>query len=86
MNYSMEYIGYLATALTSVSYAPQVYKSWKSGSVGDLSVWTICIIFSSTIAWLAYGIAIESGPVIAANTIVGILSFMLVYFKFTFKK
>jgi len=86
MNYSMESIGYLATILTSVSYAPQVYKSWRSKSVGDLSVWTICIIFSSTIAWLAYGIAIKSGPVIAANTIVGILSFILVYFKFSVKK
>ncbi|MBI3483098.1 MAG: PQ-loop repeat-containing protein [Bacteroidetes bacterium] len=86
MNYTAEYFGYLATFLTSVSYAPQVYKSWKSKSVGDLSIWTICILFSSTIAWLAYGTIIHSGPVIAANTIVGILTFMLVYFKFTFKK
>jgi MtN3 and saliva related transmembrane protein len=86
MNFPTEYIGYLATVLTSVSYAPQVYKSWRSGSVGDLSTWTICILFSSTIAWLGYGIAIKSGPVIAANTIVFILSSFLVYFKFSFKK
>ncbi|MGC4022119.1 MAG: PQ-loop domain-containing transporter [Cyclobacteriaceae bacterium] len=82
----IEYIGYTATLLTSISYAPQVYKSWKSKSVGDLSTWTICIIFSSTIAWLWYGFEIGSGPVIAANTIVGILSFTLVFFKFSFKK
>jgi len=86
MNYSPEYFGYLATFLTSVSYAPQVFKSWRSKSVGDLSVWTICILFSSTIAWLAYGIGIKSGPIIATNAIVGILTFMLVYFKFSFKK
>ena len=86
MNNPIEYIGYLATLLTSVSYAPQVYKSWKSKSVGDLSVWTICIVFSSTLAWLSYGIGIASGPVIAANIIVGLLSFALVYFKFAFKR
>lgn len=86
MNFSVEYIGYLATFLTSVSYAPQVYKSWRSRSVGDLSAWTICILFSSTIAWLGYGIAIKSGPVIAANTIVFLLSLALVLFKFSFKK
>jgi MtN3 and saliva related transmembrane protein len=86
MNFSVEYIGYLATFLTSVSYAPQVYKSWKSKSVGDLSIWTICILFSSTLAWLGYGIGVGSGPVIAANTIVFILSLTLVIFKFTFKK
>jgi MtN3 and saliva related transmembrane protein len=82
----MEYFGYLATVLTSVSYAPQVYKSWKSKSVGDLSVWTISIIFSSTLAWLLYGIAIKSVPVVATNIIMGVLSFILVSFKFTFKK
>ncbi len=86
MNLSMEYFGYLATVLTSVSYAPQVYKSWKSKSVGDLSIWTISIIFSSTIAWLAYGLAIKSGPVITTNIIMGVLTFMLVCFKFAFKK
>jgi len=86
MKNPIEYVGYLATFLTSVSYAPQVYKSWKSKSVGDLSVWTICILFSSTIAWLSYGIGIGSGPVIAANVIVAGLTFTLVYFKFSFKK
>jgi MtN3 and saliva related transmembrane protein len=86
MNFSIEYIGYLATFLTSVSYAPQVYKSWRSKQVGDLSIWTISILFSSTIAWLSYGIGVGSGPVIAANAIVFILSLMLVIFKFTFKK
>lgn len=86
MNFSIEYIGYLATFLTSVSYAPQVYKSWKSRSVGDLSAWTISILFSSTLAWIAYGIGVESIPVIAANVIVLLLSLTLVIFKFSFKK
>ncbi|MBS1681397.1 MAG: hypothetical protein JST48_06775 [Bacteroidetes bacterium] len=82
----LEYIGYFATLLTSVSFAPQVYKSWRTKSVGDLSVWTIGILFSSTVAWLWYGIGISSGPIIAANVIVFILSSLLVLFKFTFKK
>ena len=86
MNFSIEHIGYLATFLTSVSYAPQVYKSWKSRSVGDLSVWTVSILFSSTLAWLVYGFGVESGPVIAANAMVFLLSLMLVVFKVTFKK
>jgi len=86
MKFSIEYIGYLATFLTSISYAPQVYKAWRSRSVGDLSAWTICILFSSTLAWLIYGFGVQSGPVIAANAMVFLLSLVLVIFKFTFKK
>jgi len=86
MKFSIESVGYLATLLTSISYAPQVYKSWKSRSVGDLSAWTIVILFSSTLAWLIYGFGLKSGPVIAANTMVFLLSLTLVIFKFTFKK
>ena len=82
----INFIGYVGSFLTSVTFIPQVYKAWQSKSVGDLSVWTILIVITSTLVWLAYGIGVESGPVIVANSIVFILSVLLLYFKFNFKK
>ena len=79
-------IGYLGSLLTSITFAPQVYHSWKSKSIKDLSIWMILIVNLSTIVWLVYGVLIESGPVISANTIVLILSLVLLYFKHSFKK
>jgi MtN3 and saliva related transmembrane protein len=80
-------IGYFGSFLTSITFIPQVYKSWKSRSVGDLSVAMMLIVILSTITWLIYGFGIPSGgPVILANTIVLVLSLVLLYFKFTFKK
>jgi len=61
----VEYIGYTGSLLTSLTFIPQVYKSWKSKSVGDLSIWMVLIVITSTIIWLVYGIAINSGPVIS---------------------
>ena len=82
----VEYIGYLGSFLTSVTFIPQVYKSWQSKSVGDLSIWMILIVVNSTIVWLVYGFSIHSGPVISANLVVLILTLVLLYFKYRFKK
>lgn len=80
-----DYAGYLGSFLTSVTFVPQVYKAWKTKSVGGLSVWMMSIVVLSTIVWLVYAFAIGSGPVIVANSIVFILSLVLIYFKYTFK-
>ncbi|MCW3087639.1 MAG: putative conserved rane protein [Sediminibacterium sp.] len=82
----VEYIGYFGSFLTSITFIPQVYKSWQSRSVGDLSVWMILIVITSTIVWLVYGFAIHSGPVIVANIVVLVLTLVLFYFKLSFKK
>lgn len=82
---SVELIGYFGSFLTSITFIPQVYKSWKSKSVGDLSIWMVLIVVTSTLVWLVYGYAIHSGPVIVANTIVLLLTLVLLYFKITFK-
>ena len=78
-------VGYVGSALTSITFVPQVYKSWQSKSVGDLSIWMILIVITSTLVWLTYGVGIGSGTVILANTIVLVLSLLLFYFKLSFK-
>lgn len=81
-----EYIGYLGSALTSVTFVPQVYKAWQTKSVGDLSRWTVLIVVVSASVWLTYGLAIANGPVILANTIVLLSALVLLYFTYIFRK
>lgn len=86
MNWT-QFFGYFGSFLTSITFIPQVYKAWRSKSVGDLSVWMMLIVVFSTIVWLAYGFGIqEGGPVIVANAIVLTLSLLLLYFKYAFQK
>jgi MtN3 and saliva related transmembrane protein len=82
----VEWIGYFGSFLTSITFIPQVYKSWKSRSVGDLSIWMVLIVITSTLVWLIYGFAISSGPVILANTVVLVLTLVLLGFKLSFPK
>lgn len=80
----IEAVGHFGAFLTSVTFIPQVYKVWKTKSVGDLSLTMMLIVLLSTLVWLTYAFALMLWPVIIANSIVCILSILLIYFKLTF--
>ena len=80
----VEFIGYLGSLLSCITFVPQVYQPWQTKSVGDLNLIMILIVTTSTIVWLTYAYLIKSKPVLVANSIVFILSLMLLYFKLTY--
>ncbi len=82
----IEMIGHTGAVLSSITFIPQVYKVWQTKSVGDLSLVMMLIVFTSTLIWLVYGIALMLWPVIVANSIICFLSIILIYFKFSFTK
>jgi MtN3 and saliva related transmembrane protein len=82
----IELVGHTGAFLSSITFIPQVYKVWQSKSVGDLSTAMMFIVFSSTIVWLVYGIALNLWPVILCNGIICVLSALLIYFKFAYSK
>jgi len=78
-------MGHFGAFLTSVTFIPQVYRTWKLRKAGDISLLMLFIVLSSTIVWLTYAVALMLWPVIIANGIVCVLSLLLIYFKVTFK-
>lgn len=82
----IEFVGYFGSFLSAITFFPQVYKAWKTKSVGDLSLAMILIVLTSTVVWIVYGVAKHIGPVIVCNSIMFVLVACLVYFKFAFKK
>jgi len=81
-----EVVGHIGSALSSITFMPQVYQALKTKSVGDLSLAMMLIVFLSTIIWLIYGIGRDLMPVIICNGVICLLSLVLIYFKFSFKK
>jgi MtN3 and saliva related transmembrane protein len=82
----IEVAGHTGAFLSSITFIPQVYKAWQSKSVGDLSIYMMLIVFSSTLVWIVYGINLVLWPVIICNSIIAILSLVLIYFKVAFKR
>jgi MtN3 and saliva related transmembrane protein len=78
---TIDAIGYAAAALTTFAFIPQVVKSWRTRSTGDLSSTMLVVFTAGILLWLIYGLAGGSMPVILANAVTLILSATLVVLK-----
>ncbi len=78
-------LGLIAGALTSVSFLPQVIKTWRSRSASDLSLSMFGIFSLGVTLWLFYGLRVNSVPIIAANALTLALCLVILYFKLKFK-
>ena len=81
----IEIVGHTGALLSSITFMPQVYKTWQTKRAGDLSMNMMLIVFISTLVWIVYAIELTLLPVIVANTIICALSVLLIYFKLIFK-
>ncbi len=80
-----EIIGLVAAVLTTASFVPQVYKTWKSKSADSLSLTMYLVFFVGIILWLIYGIHLNSLSMIIANSITSVLALLLIIFKLRYK-
>jgi MtN3 and saliva related transmembrane protein len=71
---SMEWVGYLAAAMTTLSFVPQAVKTIRTRDTRSISL-GMYVVFTAGIAmWLVYGIALNSMPMILANIVTFLLS------------
>ena len=62
-------IGYLAAALTTVAFIPQVLHTWRLRSAQGVST-SMYVIFTIGVAlWLLYGVLLGAWPLIVSNAI-----------------
>ena len=81
----VELIGLAAGSLTTISFLPQVIKTWKSRSAKDLSLVMFSFFSFGIFLWLIYGLLIHSMPIILSNIFTLILSSTILFFKLKFK-
>ena len=83
---SIKILGLIAGTLTTISFLPQVIKTWKTGSAKDLSLVMFSVYCIGTFLWLMYGILRHDIVIILANGVTLGLALILLYFKLTFKE
>ena len=79
-------IGALAGTLTTVSFVPQVLKTWRSRSARDISFGMFSLFSLGVGLWLIYGISIQSLPIMLANGITLTLSLVMIAMKLGFDR
>lgn len=78
-------LGLVAATLSTISFIPQVIKTWQSKSAKDLSFAMFFLLFTATALWLIYGFMIQALPIILANLTVLTLLSIILYFKLIYK-
>lgn len=62
-------IGIIAGILVSTSFIAQIWKSYKTKQMGDLSYAMVLVLLTGMALWLAYGLHLRSVPIIFANVL-----------------
>jgi MtN3 and saliva related transmembrane protein len=79
--YLVDLIGYAAGALTTIAFVPQVFHSLRTRDLSGVSL-RMYVLFTVGVAlWLAFGIAVGSWPIIAANAVTLALAGAVLFLK-----
>jgi len=78
---SWTYLAFVAGALTSTGYLPQIIKGYRTRKLDDVSVIMPAVLGFGMFLWLIYGLAREDAAIIAANIIGASLTTLLVVMK-----
>jgi MtN3 and saliva related transmembrane protein len=81
MPYLETAIGAGAALCTTLSYVPQLRKSWATGETGDLSLDMLLLLACGLSLWIAYGATRDDWVIIAANGVSLALLACILYFK-----
>lgn len=78
-------LGLCAGTLTTISFIPQVVKTWRTRSGADLSTSMFALFSLGLVLWFAYGVMIDSLPIIVANGVTLALTLLVLVLKYRFR-
>lgn len=79
-------LGLIAGILTTTAYVPQVLRTWRLKTAGDISLLMISLTSSGIFLWFLYGLYIGSLSVTIANLITCILTLTVLVMKIRYGK
>ncbi len=80
MNYT-DSLGYIAAALTTCSFIPQAWLTFRSRDVRGISLGMYCAFTLGIALWLGYGVMLQAWPVVIANAITFVLAAAILVMK-----
>lgn len=81
---AIDILGMTAGCISSITFLPQVIKTWKTKSATDISLLMFTFATISVIMWLVYGIILQNVPIIFTNSMVLFFSLVMLFFKYKY--
>lgn len=79
-----ELLGYVAAALTTLSFVPQAWHTFRTRDVSGISLGMYSAFTTGVALWLAYGLLRQAWPVVAANAVTLVLALAILIMKLRF--
>ena len=76
-----ELVGYLAACLTTASFVPQAWLTWRSRDVSGISLGMYSVFTAGVALWRVYGWMQQAWPVVLANAVTLALALMILGMK-----
>ncbi len=81
-------LGYAAGAVTTLTFLPQVIKTWREKSARDVSLFMFLIAAVNEVMWIAWAALLNpvNWIIIATNSILLVMSCTMIYFKLRYNQ
>ena len=79
-------IGSLGACLTTLSFVPQAWLTFKTRDVSGVSLLMYSVFTVGVALWLAYGLLLRSWPMVIANAITLLLALMILAMKLVYRR
>ena len=76
-----EWIGFAAASLTTASFIPQAWLTFRTRDVRGISLSMYSVFTLGVALWLAYGLLLQAWPVVVANAITLVLALSILVMK-----
>jgi MtN3 and saliva related transmembrane protein len=81
----IDWIGSAAACLTTASFVPQAWHTFRSRDVSGISLPMYSLFTLGVALWLLYGILLLAWPIIIANVITISLALMILMMKLKYR-
>lgn len=78
---AIKLLGFAAAACTTLAYAPQFIKVWRTRSTEDISLGMFLVMLLGLVLWLSYGLLTGDVPIIIANAVTIFLAGGILFMK-----
>lgn len=80
-----ELIGYAAATLTTASFVPQAWLTFRTRDVSGISLGMYSAFALGVALWLVYGLLLGAWPIVAANAITLALALCILGMKLVYR-
>ncbi len=85
MQVTSELIGYLAATLTTASFVPQAWHTFRTKDVSGISLGMYSAFTIGVALWLVYGWLLAAWPIVVANAVTLSLAGLILSMKLRYR-